>query len=201
MTEAWDRLSRRVSAVFRTTRISPGLMSPSSARATFSIVGASCRSRWIVSASVAFWYCSRDSSATAALNSRRARNVSDSPRSPMSAFTASTHAAKQSTRPVHACSRRRGGSFGVSNPLWLIVVKGTVPNPPKKYKRNFVQAPRSVSARSKYRSARESTSASFTHGRDFDRDAPRGCRSARGTVMMRVLPEARRGSSVGRAQH
>ena len=31
-----------------TTRISPGLMSPSSARATFSIVGASCRSRRIV---------------------------------------------------------------------------------------------------------------------------------------------------------
>ena len=80
-------------------------------------------------------------------------------------------------------------------------VKGKYQTRRKKYKRNFVQAPRSASARTRYRSARESTSISFTHGTISTADAPRGCRSARGTVMIRVLPEARRGSSVGRAQH
>jgi hypothetical protein len=66
----------------------------------------------MVLVSAAFSYCSRESSATACRNSRRARKVSERPRSPMRAFTASTQPAKHRARPTQTCSRRFDGSFG-----------------------------------------------------------------------------------------
>ena len=144
-----------------TTRISPGLMSPSSARATFSIVGASWRRRWIVSASVAFSYCSRESSATAALNSpARAQRLGQP-------ALADERIDRQHTRREAEDSARPRVLASAGRQLRRVKSaqahrrQRKVPDAIRKYKSNFVQAPRSEQRPVKVTAARDKVQVSF----------------------------------------